>query len=406
MMQVLILALGLSLGHSLRIQAKKKSNDAPTKIIEAARRISVENDALDKFDGDADAEPGAPKAYNGGITSKEKEKMLADAMKECTPENSAKLAQENPVTKAPLGHFEKSALPTGSFYASQAAQHMSSTMGCSGTTCQLPVYLAPREVAQESQTIPRILWMTISDELLAGKTGVFQYNLMAEHFKQNPEYEWVVSGDAMCAAFMKSDEVKKEWQDAYLKARNGAEKADIWRYAVLYKYGGVYMDADMTAHAPYRTFIDPTAQVVQQVTRKGGIKKMKGGDFWKYETSQYALFFAPGHKLLEETLDSIAQKLNNESKLPSTLLLTGPAALGYSYKNHNPCGMQKCDDTSPSKVCGLKLEETCEVEGLGKVVLLIKERDFNTGKVWHKSDVCAMSETRAKVAHWTEAPKK
>jgi len=285
-----------------------------------------------------------------------------------------------------------------SFYAKQAAQHASATMGCSGDSCQIPSYLAPREEAKEAQAIPRVIWMTMSDSLLSGKTGPFQYSMLAEHFKQNPEYEWVVSGDEMSHAFMNSDEVKKEWTEAYDKARNGAEKADIWRYAVLHKYGGVYMDTDMTAVAPYRTFIDSQAQIVQQCTSKGSRLK--------YETSQYGLFFAPASKLLATLLDEIAAKYSSGASLPLTIRLTGPGALAQVYMKMAPCGMKSCTSDSPNKVCGQggkALEESCDDPTLGKVVLLSKVRDFNTGKVWHKSDVCALAETRSKVTHWAQA---
>merc|ERR1719272_31924 len=195
---------------------------------------------------------------------------------------------------------------------------------------------------------------------------------------------------------MKSNEVKKEWTEAYSKARNGAEKADIWRYSVLHKYGGVYMDTDMSAIAPYKSFIDSKAHIVQQCTMKGK------ADSNKYETSQYGLFFAPGSKLLATLLDDIAARFNSPLvSLPLTILLTGPGALAHAYMKYRVCGMHACDSKSPNKVCGIGMD-SCEDPELGNVVLLHNVRDFNTGKVWHKSDVCALAETRSKFTHWAQ----
>jgi len=42
---------------------------------------------------------------------------------------------------------------------------------------------------------------------------------------------------------------------------------------------------------------------------------------------------------------------------------------------------------------------------MGKVKFLTGKRDFNTGMVWHKADVCSLAETRSKVSHWTSGGK-
>lgn len=57
----------------------------------------------------------------------------------------------------------------------------------------------------------------------------------------NPEFKHYLYDDKMCAEFIKNnfhDDVYK----AFNKLKPGAYKADLWRYCVLYIYGGVYMD--------------------------------------------------------------------------------------------------------------------------------------------------------------------
>merc|ERR1719261_2090721 len=122
----------------------------------------------------------------------------------------------------------------------------------------------------------------MSDRLIHGEMGAFQYRLLAEYYKKNQEYEFIISGDDVSDEFMKSPEVKKEWQQAYTKARNGAEKADIWRYAVMYLYGGVYMDADCTAIAPFSEVIEKDAKFIQQFTPKASHGSDQG-----YESATY-----------------------------------------------------------------------------------------------------------------------
>ncbi|MBE0674896.1 MAG: hypothetical protein IH591_09570, partial [Bacteroidales bacterium] len=52
---------------------------------------------------------------------------------------------------------------------------------------------------------------------------------------------------------------------AYTKIKYGASKADIWRYLIMYKYGGVYADMDCRCINPLRQWIDPGAAFVTQL---------------------------------------------------------------------------------------------------------------------------------------------
>lgn len=342
--------------------------------------------------------------YYSAASSDEKKALINKAMMTCTDENQQTLAERNPMQKIKAGFNQEpfpgfaSALTEGSFYAKLAEEVAGSTrvqLGCkSSTRCRAPQYLAPRKKAKDTQTIPRIIWMTMSDRLIHGEMGAFQYRLLAEYYKKNEEYEFIISGDSVSDEFMKSPEVKKEWQQAYTKARNGAEKADIWRYAVMYLYGGVYMDADMTAITSFEEVFDglgKDASFIQQFTEKNH----------GYETATYGMFFTPGNQLLEDLLDEIAKKYASGETLPKTIDVTGPKALAHIYAKNEVCGVQACL-ANADKVCNLPAANSCQDEKLGKAVLLWRDRDFNTGKVWHKSDVCAMKEMHELNPHWTE----
>lgn len=46
--------------------------------------------------------------------------------------------------------------------------------------------------------------------------------------------------DADCIAYLKTK--PKKYLDAYFDLKDNAHKADLWRYLILYEYGGVYLD--------------------------------------------------------------------------------------------------------------------------------------------------------------------
>ena len=59
---------------------------------------------------------------------------------------------------------------------------------------------------------------------------------------QNPEFEHHLYDEGMCRAYIK-DHFPKRVVDAFDKVVPYALKADIWRYCILYKKGGIYLDS-------------------------------------------------------------------------------------------------------------------------------------------------------------------
>jgi len=59
--------------------------------------------------------------------------------------------------------------------------------------------------------------------------------------RDNPEFEYFLYDDTMCRDFIK-DNFPKDVLYAYDKLIPGAYRADLWRYCILYKNGGVYLD--------------------------------------------------------------------------------------------------------------------------------------------------------------------
>jgi mannosyltransferase OCH1-like enzyme len=53
--------------------------------------------------------------------------------------------------------------------------------------------------------------------------------------------------------------------DGYKKIKHGASKADLWRYLVIYKYGGVYADSDCRCLLPLREWVNPDSEYVTQL---------------------------------------------------------------------------------------------------------------------------------------------
>jgi mannosyltransferase OCH1-like enzyme len=77
----------------------------------------------------------------------------------------------------------------------------------------------------------------------------------------NPEYTLHLYDDEMCIDFLKTEYSQKH-ADIFNFARDGPIKADFWRICILYRYGGLYVDADIEPLIPLCKYIDESAEFV------------------------------------------------------------------------------------------------------------------------------------------------
>lgn len=114
--------------------------------------------------------------------------------------------------------------------------------------------------------------------------------------KQNPEYEYHFYDDLDIENFIKQ-EYGKDVQRAYNALQIGAAKADLWRYLVLYRYGGVYIDIDSCINKPLKDFIKETDKAI--LTRES-----HPGMF-----VQWGLFFCKQHPLLKKVIQQVVHNI-------------------------------------------------------------------------------------------------
>ncbi len=95
--------------------------------------------------------------------------------------------------------------------------------------------------------IPKIIWQTYKDP----------YDLLPQYQKDaaqtwkdlNPEYEWHYMDDSQAKEFIYS-EYGQEWLDIFNNCPVGVMRGDLWRYLVIYAFGGVYADLDTLCLSP------------------------------------------------------------------------------------------------------------------------------------------------------------
>jgi len=157
--------------------------------------------------------------------------------------------------------------------------------------------------------IPKQIFQTFKTKKLPWLTRVY----ISRFRKKNPEYQYFIYDDNDILNFF-SEEFPEEYLNAYKRLTIGAAKADFFRYAILYKKGGVYLDVDSGINKPLHKIIknSDTALICRE-------------DRHPEYFLQWALIFDKGHPFLKKTLEMILDNIKTHRYPKNIHATTGPA---------------------------------------------------------------------------------
>jgi mannosyltransferase OCH1-like enzyme len=155
-------------------------------------------------------------------------------------------------------------------------------------------------------------WYTRDLPLLIQK----RINIMKE---TNPDYEYKLYTDDEMDEFVNT-EYKGEIADCYNKLNIIVAKVDFWRYLILYKYGGVYLDMDSHISVPLNEIIRTDDQAI--ITAETNPNMF----------AQWALFFGKRHPILKQLIELIVYNINTKKHQESVSKTTGPFAYSTAIK--------------------------------------------------------------------------
>lgn len=212
-------------------------------------------------------------------------------------------------------------------------------------------------VSYNGKLIPRLLWIAIKD--LNDGLNIQLPGL----FTRNPNWDVHVCTNEMKDAFMNQTFAGTSilWAYHMISPIAGAAKADIWRYAVLWAYGGAYIDDDSDMMTPLDDVIQADDTCIVSYEKNGFnanrcfIPRYHLSDyaaFKKYPEDKapvifhgrillnWAIMFAPRHMLLEEMMknaveiikheyfqDKVLRSLNAAFRWEVIMCTTGPSLL-------------------------------------------------------------------------------
>lgn len=225
---------------------------------------------------------------------------------------------------------------------------------------KLPVLPDPRPSQKlgndtKDKLIPRHLWVAIRDF----NEGL-NYQLPAL-FKRNANWDIHICTNQMKDEFMNKTFANTSllWAYHLISPVAGAAKADLWRYAVLWAYGGAYIDDDSDMMSPLDKVVEPTDTCIFAFEKNGFngnrcyIPRFHLSDFTTFKKTDpnllifhgrillnWAIIVGPRHILLEQMManaveiikheyfqDSVLRSLNAAYRWESIMCTTGPSML-------------------------------------------------------------------------------
>jgi mannosyltransferase OCH1-like enzyme len=187
--------------------------------------------------------------------------------------------------------------------------------------------------------IPNIIHQTFINKILPAEI----VSIIKHNKKVCPSCKFIFYDDNDCDNFIKNNFVER----TYCAYKNinpvyGAMKADFFRYCVLYKLGGVYLDIKSIIYYPIFKLLKPDDICILDLPRNYLEKWRKNSPTYE----QWLLIFAPGHPYLLEMINQMTHyieikyepKIYNYGVLNSKqqiLHVTGPDAFTKVINNYN-----------------------------------------------------------------------
>ncbi|MDB5019604.1 MAG: glycosyl transferase [Pedobacter sp.] len=157
-------------------------------------------------------------------------------------------------------------------------------------------------------SIPKIIHQTFKTEKLPLITRWHIYRLK----KNNPDYAYEFYDDTRIEQFL-HEEYDEDTLTLYKQLNIGAAKADFFRYAVLFRKGGVYLDIDSAIKGSLNDFIKADDHAIISRERNPSLYV------------QWALVFEPNHPFLKKTLEFVKDNIKNNRYQHDVQKMTGPA---------------------------------------------------------------------------------
>jgi hypothetical protein len=143
--------------------------------------------------------------------------------------------------------------------------------------------------------IPKIIYMCYKDLEIIQK--------YSENWKiLNPDYEIKLYDDELCEKFL-LEEFSELHRDIFKFIKDGPIKSHFWRVCIIYKYGGLYVDADIEPLVPLNEYIEPDVDFVTCIS-----------GFKQFGFNPHFIMAKPNNEILKKCIDTYIQYFTDKKE--------------------------------------------------------------------------------------------
>lgn len=190
----------------------------------------------------------------------------------------------------------------------------------------IPFHIEPTAKGDGVSGVPLILYHSWHSNKVPAKMAENIYSIL----KENPEFDYYLYSDEKSLEYIKAN-----FDDSVINAfetlKPGAYKSDLWRYCILYKTGGIYMDIKYYSLEPITSLLKRTPTLyVRDRDFFGELKCVYNG----------VMAAPPGNMIFKYCIDDIVTNCKMKLYKSNSIDVTGPCVLGRMLSKYEPNTMQ------------------------------------------------------------------
>lgn len=191
--------------------------------------------------------------------------------------------------------------------------------GFTNTTLKtIPHHIPASAKASYESIIPRKVYMSWKTR----EIPPLMYETIMNNVKENPEFDFYIFDDSECRDFILAN-YDEETANAFNALIPGAYKSDLWRYCIINKLGGIYMDIKFKIITPLNTLLESQkTRLIKDVNHENHIY-------------QGILIAKPGEPLINECINKVKMHVKTKFYGDHPHHPTGPKLVGEIVNSYN-----------------------------------------------------------------------
>jgi mannosyltransferase OCH1-like enzyme len=186
-----------------------------------------------------------------------------------------------------------------------------------------------KDSPEEINGLPLNIYQTWHDEMVYPK----MYECINTLKQNNPEFNHYLYTEEQCHNFIK-EHFPQEVAEAYDVLIPYAYKADLWRYCILYKLGGVYIDVKFYTMTSLYNIVAVHPEIFVKYVPK--VINLGSAIDKKIQIINGFLVSPPGNEVLKYIIDAVIENTKHRLYKNGQLNISGPMLLADIIGAHRP----------------------------------------------------------------------